>query len=70
MIVQCKICRMYLEDEFRSVLCPHTAFAANDGSNNFSVHDDAYLSDRPPKEYIPDGYYFKDDLDGGRLVKK
>jgi hypothetical protein len=22
------------------------------------------------EEYIPDGYYFKADLDGGRLVKK
>jgi hypothetical protein len=22
------------------------------------------------EQYIPDGYYFKDDLDGGRLVKK
>ena len=21
-------------------------------------------------EYIPDGHYFKDDLDGGRLVRK
>ncbi len=22
------------------------------------------------EDYIPDGYYFVDDLDGGRLVKK
>jgi hypothetical protein len=24
----------------------------------------------PNAGYIPEGYYFKDDLDGGRLVKK
>lgn len=27
-------------------------------------------SPAPDESHIPDGYYFQDDLDGGRLVKK
>lgn len=41
MIVKCVACKMYFDDEFRSTLCPHDAFPANDGSNNFTVHEDA-----------------------------
>lgn len=43
MIVDCLKCRMRFEDEYRSTVCPHAAFPANDGHNNFKVHDDAYL---------------------------
>jgi hypothetical protein len=48
MIVRCDKCGKYLDDEYRSTLCPHDAFPANDGTNNFRVHDDAYLADEPP----------------------
>ncbi len=40
---------MYLDDEFRTTVCPHEAFAANDGKNNFKVHNDAYLSSKKPE---------------------
>lgn len=49
MIVQCAKCKKYFDDEFRFTFCPHEAFAANDGKNNFHVHEDSYLSDRKPK---------------------
>ena len=49
MIVRCQECEVYFDDEFRSTLCPHAAFPANDGENNFAVHKDAYLSEVPPK---------------------
>ena len=39
---------MHFDDEFRTTICPHEAFAANDGRNNFRVHEDAYLSTDPP----------------------
>lgn len=44
MIVQCQACRMFFEDEYRFTFCPHEAFLANDGRNNFAVHHEAYLS--------------------------
>lgn len=47
MIVQCPECRKYFEDHSRSYVCPHATFPANDGKNNFTVHNDAYLSDEP-----------------------
>ena len=43
MIVACQTCGLRFEDYYRSTLCPHDAFAANDGNNVFSIHDDAYL---------------------------
>lgn len=48
MIVQCEKCEIYFEDEYRSTICPHNAFPANDGKNNFTVHEDAYRSVNPP----------------------
>jgi hypothetical protein len=48
MIVQCDTCKKYFEDEYRSTLCPHVAFLANDGNNNFSINDDAYIGDLHP----------------------
>lgn len=50
MIVQCGKCDTYYDDEFRFTFCPHDAFPANDGKNNFVIHDEAYRS----KE-VPDG---------------
>lgn len=47
MIVKCNNCSMYFDDEFRSTICPHETFPANDGLNNFEIHEDAYLSDEP-----------------------
>ena len=49
MIVQCGDCGMWFEDVFRSTVCPHEAFPANDGNNNFSRHWDSYLSHRSPE---------------------
>lgn len=50
MIVLCFKCGMHFEDQFRTTICPHEAFPANDGNNNFKMHDDAYLSLEPPKD--------------------
>ena len=44
MIIECPDCRRAFEDEYRSHLCPHETFAANDGRNNFAHHPGAYLS--------------------------
>lgn len=48
MIVQCPECKKWLDDVFRDTICPHEAFPANDGKNNFTAHHDAYLSDEAP----------------------
>jgi len=48
MIIQCKKCKMYLEDQYRRAICPHSAFPANDGNNCFRIHHEAYLSEDPP----------------------
>jgi hypothetical protein len=48
MITQCDKCKKYFEDIYRSYICPHNAFPANDGKNNFKVHNDAFLSDKLP----------------------
>ncbi len=49
MIVQCESCQKWFEDESRTYICPHPAFPANDGKNNFTVDEDAYLSEVEPK---------------------
>lgn len=43
MISRCLECGARYNDEYRSTICPHKAFPANDGNNNFTVHEDAYL---------------------------
>lgn len=53
MIVQCARkdgCGRFFDDEFRTTICLHEAFPANDGKNNFTTHDDAYLSDYSPAD--------------------
>jgi hypothetical protein len=50
MIVQCEKCQRYFEDVYRSYVCPHDAFPANDGHNNFRVHNEAYIGNTAPGE--------------------
>jgi len=42
MIVPCGECGSSYDDEFRSALCPHCTFSANDGCNNFNHHIEAH----------------------------
>lgn len=51
MVVKCERCHRFFDDEYRSTLCPHDAFPANDGRNNFAVHNDSYLAAQPPTGY-------------------
>jgi hypothetical protein len=37
------MCGRKFDDEFRTTVCPHKTFAANDGHNNFAHHPDSYL---------------------------
>jgi hypothetical protein len=53
MIVKCRQCKIYFDDEFRIIHCPHMAFPANDGHNNFRYHHDSYLSMLPPSKNLP-----------------
>ena len=49
MVVFCKTCNMFYDDEFRLTFCPHDAFLANDWpQKKFSIHHDAYLSEQAP----------------------
>lgn len=50
MIIKCPLCGMHFEDDYRTWVCPHDTFAANDGKNNFAHHPEAYLSKDPPPE--------------------
>jgi hypothetical protein len=43
MIVQCIECKRRFDDEFRTTICPHETFAANDGRNNFAHHPESYI---------------------------
>lgn len=45
MIVQCPKCGARFEDQYRTWICPHDTFAANDGRNNFAHHPEAHLDD-------------------------
>jgi len=48
MIIKCSVCGKYLDDEFRTTICPHETFSANDGNNNFAHHPESYLSLEKP----------------------
>lgn len=50
MIVQCGDCSMFYDDVYRTTVCPHETFAANDGHNNFAHHPESYLSEEPPQQ--------------------
>lgn len=53
--MHCEACGARFDDEFRTTVCPHGTFAANDGRNNFAHHPESHLShgDRPVTIYIP-----------------
>jgi len=42
--VHCDECGRDFENRYRSTLCPHRAFPANDGRNNFKTHPEAFIS--------------------------
>lgn len=44
MIITCPNCQRTFQDEYRTTICPHETFAANDGQNNFAHHSEAHLS--------------------------
>ena len=46
MIIPCKACGLKFDDEFRTTICPHPTFAANDGNNTFTHHPDSYVEQR------------------------
>lgn len=39
----CTHCDTRYDDEFRSTICPHETFAANDGHNNFAHHPESFF---------------------------
>lgn len=43
MKVYCSHCDTKFDDEFRSTICPHETFAANDGANNFAHHPESFI---------------------------
>jgi hypothetical protein len=45
MKIQCSKCNARFDDEFRTTICPHETFAANDGRNNFAHHPETPLDD-------------------------
>jgi hypothetical protein len=56
-IVGCPKCKRKFDDEFRTTICPHPTFAANDGKNNLKHHKDSYISpelDTALDEFVAD----------------
>ncbi len=43
MTVTCASCGAEFDDEFRTTICPHATFAANDGTNRFAHHPESVL---------------------------
>lgn len=43
----CSKCAAYFDDEFRTTVCPHGTFPANDGSNNFAHHPESVMQPAP-----------------------
>ena len=48
MIVKCPNCPKYFDDQFRTTLCPHDTFMANNGQNWFSYYPQSWLANREP----------------------
>lgn len=44
MTVYCQSCAMTFDDQFRTTICPHETFAANDGTNHFAHHPESTLA--------------------------
>ena len=53
MITLCGNCGYTFDDEYRTTICPHETFAANDGRNNFAHHPGSVLR-KPSTEKIDD----------------
>ncbi len=47
MVTTCNACQCRYDDEFRSTICPHDLFPANDGQNNFTVHHESKITPPP-----------------------
>lgn len=48
MIIKCEHCSKFYDDQFRSTVCPHDTFSANDGQNNFRHYPESWLADKEP----------------------
>lgn len=44
MIIKCEACKVNFDDKYRTTLCPHNTFLANNGRNEFQHHPKSYLS--------------------------
>lgn len=66
MIICCMKCHLRFDDEFRDTICPHDAFPANDGNNNFRVHHDSALFKYPEEKCPGHVSWFKDNKRCGR----
>jgi hypothetical protein len=55
MIVQCFVCQRKFDDEFRTTICPHETFPANDGENNFEHHPESHLDPYRPRRSASEG---------------
>jgi len=50
MIITCPHgCGARFDDEYRTTVCPHGTFAANDGRNNFAHHPESFLESPDPQ---------------------
>lgn len=68
MITKCEKCGAKYEDEYRSIVCPHNAFPANDGNNVFTTHDDAYLEQPAGGSGVYDADYFLRGKETGKSL--
>lgn len=55
MIVECGNCGVRFDDEFRTTICPHGTFAANDGHNHFAHYSGSYISPKPEPPFSGGG---------------
>jgi len=60
----CDKCRWSYDDQYRSTICPHPTFAANDGQNNFAHHPESL---RYPTGF-PDDRFDKSDHDAAVAI--
>lgn len=59
MIVQCDRCGAGFDDEYRTYICPHRAFPANDRCNNFVIHEEAHLTPPDHNLQYDEGYFIR-----------
>lgn len=67
MIVQCDKCGSEFEDEYRTYVCPHEAFPANDGNNNFTVHEESHLVRSADGSVYNEDYFLRGKESGKSL---